>query len=77
MTLVGYTYPLLNIVWTMLIFFALVAWFVFLISCLVDNFRRTDHHGWAKAGWLILIMFLPVLGVIFYVATRPATPATI
>lgn len=70
--MIAYTYPLLNIVWTMIIFFALVTWFVFVISVLIDNFRRPDHSGWAKAGWTVVIMFIPVIGVLFYIAARPA-----
>jgi Phospholipase_D-nuclease N-terminal len=38
----------------------------------VDNFRRTDHSGWAKAGWFIVILFLPVLGVFIYLIARSA-----
>ena len=28
----------------------------FIIWCFVDNFRRRDHHGLAKAGWTVLIL---------------------
>jgi Phospholipase_D-nuclease N-terminal len=34
--------------------------------------RRTDHSGWAKAGWFIVILFIPVLGVFIYLIARPA-----
>ncbi len=64
-------YPLLNLVWTMLIFFLFVMWIWIVISVFIDNFRRTDHSGWAKAGWTVLIVFMPVLGVLIYMIARP------
>lgn len=70
--MLAYTYPLLNIFWSMLMFLALVAWFVIVIWVFVDNFRRSDHSGLAKAGWAFLIVFLPIVGVFFYLITRPA-----
>ena len=45
------SYPFLDIMWTMFIFFAWVIWVAFLVFILVDNFKRTDHSGAAKAGW--------------------------
>ena len=44
-------YPLLEVVWSMFIFFAFVIW-VYLPDplLLADNFRRHDHSGLAKAG---------------------------
>jgi hypothetical protein len=68
----AYTYPLLSIFWTLLEFAATVLLLFLIIWCFVDNFRRTDHHGWAKAGWTILILFVPVLGALIYIVARPA-----
>src|ERR1051325_201827 len=59
-------YPFLDILGTMLIFFAWVIWFWILIRVLVDVFRRHDLSGWGKAGWTILMVFLPFLGVLVY-----------
>jgi hypothetical protein len=64
-------YPFLDIMWTMFIFFAWVIWIWLLILVLSDNFRRRDHSGWAKAGWTLLVIFLPLIGVLFYMITRP------
>lgn len=69
--MLAYTYPFLSIMWTMFIFFALVLWFWFLITILADNFRREDHSGWAKAGWTLLVIFLPLFGVLMYMIARP------
>jgi hypothetical protein len=59
-------YPLLNIIWTMIVFFAFVIWIWILFAVLVDVFRRHDLSGWGKAGWTTLIVFLPMLGVLIY-----------
>jgi hypothetical protein len=68
----SYQYPLLDIFWTMLIFFAFVIWIYLLIMVLADNFKRRDHSGWAKAGWTLFVIFLPLLGVLVYMIVRPA-----
>ena len=59
-------YPLLDAFWTMIIFFAWVIWFWMLIVIFSDLFRRDDISGWGKAGWFILILFLPYIGVLIY-----------
>ncbi len=59
-------YPFLNIFWTMIIFFAWVAWIWVAITVFVDVFRRHDISGWAKAGWVVLVIVLPFLGVLLY-----------
>ena len=59
-------YPFLDIVGTMLIFFAWVIWFWILIRVLVDVFRRHDLSGWGKAGWTLFMIVLPFLGVLIY-----------
>ena len=65
-------YPFLDIMWTMFIFFAWVIWIALLIMVLLDNFRRTDQTGWAKAGWTLLVIALPLVGVLIYMIVRPA-----
>ena len=59
-------YPLLNIIWTMIVFFGFVIWIWMLFAVLVDVFRRHDTSGWAKAGWCVLIIVLPFVGVFAY-----------
>jgi len=36
------------------------------ITVLIDLFRRHDIGGLAKAGWVILVIVLPFLGVLLY-----------
>ena len=70
-TFAATNYPFLNVLWTILIFFAWVIWIWLLAIVLADNFRRTDHSGWAKAGWTLFVIFLPLFGVLIYMITRP------
>jgi Short C-terminal domain/Phospholipase_D-nuclease N-terminal len=59
-------YPFLDVLWTMLIFFAWVIWFFILIRVLTDVFRRHDLSGFAKVGWTLFVIVLPFLGVFIY-----------
>jgi len=64
-------YPFLDIFFTMIIFFAFVIWIWLLIMVLADNFARHDHSGWAKAGWVLFVIFVPLIGVLTYMIVRP------
>jgi Phospholipase_D-nuclease N-terminal len=61
-----------DVIWWMFIFFVWVMWIFVVIRVFIDNFRRQDHSGFAKAMWTILIIFLPVIGVVSYLITRPS-----
>ena len=67
--MLGYTYPLLNIFWTM--FSSLRS------SCglaphlhLRGRLPSHDMGGFAKALWVIFIIILPLLGVLVYLIAR-------
>ena len=63
-------YPLLAVFWTMLEFFAFVI-FIFLVFTLAtDIFRSDDLSGWAKAAWLVFILFIPLIGMLCYLIAR-------
>jgi hypothetical protein len=66
------SYPFLNILWTMIIFFAWVIFIWIAVTVLVDVFRREDLSGWGKAGWTIFIIVLPFLGVLVYLIANHA-----
>jgi hypothetical protein len=59
-------YPFLDVLWTMLIFFAWVIWFWLLITVFADIFRRHDIGGGVKVLWCIFVILLPFLGVFIY-----------
>jgi Phospholipase_D-nuclease N-terminal/Short C-terminal domain len=63
-------FPFLEVLWTMIIFFAWVIWIWIAITVLVDVFRRHDISGWGKAGWTVFIIVLPFLGVLIYLIAQ-------
>ena len=63
-------YPFLDVLWTMIIFFAWVVWIWIMIVILTDVFRRRDISGWGKAGWIVFLIILPFLGVLVYLIAR-------
>lgn len=54
-----------NLVWFMLSIFLMVTYFIALFTIFGDLFR-SDKSGFAKAGWLIFIFVLPLLGILVY-----------
>lgn len=63
-------YPLLNIMWSMFIFFGLVMFFWVLFKVFGDLFRRDDIGGWGKTGWTIFVIFLPLIGAFTYLIAQ-------
>ena len=64
-----------DVIWSMVAFFF---WFLAIwifISLFSDIFRRNDLSGGAKAGWLLLLIILPFLGALIYIAMRPKVTA--
>ena len=64
------SYPLLNLFWSMFIFFLWVIWIWILIWIFIDIFRSHDLSGWAKALWFLFVLFIPLIGVVVYVIAR-------
>lgn len=52
--------------WTMV----LVSYLYVLFAVIADVFRDRELSGWGKAGWLILMLFVPVLTVLIYIIAR-------
>jgi type VI protein secretion system component VasK len=63
-------YPLLDLFWTFVWFFALMIYFWLIITVFADLFRRRDVSGWAKAGWIVFVLVLPLLGTLVYLVTQ-------
>jgi hypothetical protein len=68
--LVAADYPFLDVLWTMVLFFAWVAWIWIAITVFADVFRRHDINGWGKAAWVVLVIVLPFLGVLIYLISQ-------
>jgi Phospholipase_D-nuclease N-terminal len=45
---------------------ALMVWF----RCLFDLFGDRSLSGWGKAGWVVLLVFVPWLGALIYLIAR-------
>ena len=60
------SYPFLNVLWDILIFFAWVIFIWIAITVLIDVFRRHDISGWGKAAWVVFVVILPWIGVLVY-----------
>jgi uncharacterized membrane protein len=53
---------------TVLIYIAVVVtWFFGLF----DLFARGDLYGWQKGLWLLIVIFVPIIGVFVYFLLRP------
>ena len=59
-------YPFLDVLWSMLIFFLWVSWFILLFHVIGDIFRRRDASGGKKTLWLLFVLFVPFLGTFAY-----------
>jgi hypothetical protein len=68
----AYDFPLLSVFWALLMFSLMIMVIFTVIYAFIDNFRRPDHSGWAKAGWALLIVILPFIGTLIYLVARPA-----
>jgi len=60
-----------DVLWTMVAFFFWVTFIWMFIAIFGDIFRRDDLSGGAKAGWILLICVLPLLGILIYMIARP------
>jgi hypothetical protein len=65
----------MDVFWTMLIIFCWVTWFMLLFRIYSDLFSRHDIGAWGKAGWAVLTLVLPFLGVFAYLISQGRTMA--
>lgn len=68
--MIAYTYPILNVFWSMFVFFGFVLWVWVLITIFVDIFRSRDIGGFAKALWFLLVLVFPLAGALIYLIAR-------
>jgi hypothetical protein len=64
------TYTFVDALLTGLELALLFLWIWIAIGVIFDVFRSPDLSGWGKAGWLVLIVILPLLGVLIYLIAR-------
>ena len=70
--MLAYDFPLLDAFLTVAMFFGLLLVAIIIAWCIFDNLRRPDHSGWAKTGWILVFLFVPLIGCLIYAAVRPA-----
>ncbi|GAA1828350.1 SHOCT domain-containing protein [Agromyces salentinus] len=58
-------------------FFVWLFWFYIVVTCIwifitvfIDIFRDPTLNGWAKALWVIFLVFLPFLAALIYLIAR-------
>ena len=56
--------------WSLLVIFFMVVYFMMLFQVIVDVFRRKDASGGKKALWLIALLILPLVGLLAYMFTN-------
>jgi predicted PurR-regulated permease PerM len=59
-----------DFLWSLLVLFFMVVYFVILFQVVVDLFRRRDISGWKKTGWVLFLIFLPFLGLFVYLISN-------
>ena len=50
--------------------FFFVIWIWILITILTDLFRDHESSGWAKAAWVLFLVFIPFLTALIYLIAR-------
>lgn len=66
----SFNYPLLNVFLSFMYFFLFIVWIFLIFTIFTDLFRSHDVGGWGKTFWVLLILFLPLLGVLIYLIVR-------
>lgn len=61
-----------DVMWFIFISFALVAYLMVMFSIITDLFRDPDTSGFAKAVWVVALIFLPFLTSAVYLVARGA-----
>ena len=67
----GNTWGQGSVIWAMAVFFFWLIYIWMFIAIFGDIFRRNDISGGKKAMWTIFVIFLPLLGILMYMITRP------
>src|SRR5688572_30590417 len=57
-------WSLWEVIWTSFVFFCWIAVLVIFFQVIIDIFRSHDLTGWGKAGWLVLLIVLPFIGLL-------------
>ena len=53
--------------WSLLIIFFMIMYFMILFSVVIDLFRNHQMNGFVKALWIIFLIFVPLISLLIYV----------
>ena len=59
-----------DILWLFFWSYVFIAYLTVLFMVLADIFRDQGLSGWGKAGWVLFLVFVPVLTAVVYLVTR-------
>jgi type VI protein secretion system component VasK len=59
-----------QVFWSLIWFFLFFAYIWILITILMDLFRDHELSGWAKAIWIIALLFVPLITMLVYLIAR-------
>ena len=59
-------YPLLHLLWQLLLIFGFIIWFWLLITVFSDLFRRHDIGGGKKVLWVVVLFATNLIGILIY-----------
>ncbi|MDF2576371.1 MAG: hypothetical protein K0S05_3283, partial [Agromyces sp.] len=59
-----------DLFWWFFWVYVVLAYLIVLIRIFVDVFRDHSLNGWAKAGWVLALVFLPFITAIVYLIAR-------
>jgi len=62
--------------WSLLVIFFMIMYFMILFSVVIDLFRNKQMNGCAKALWIIFLIFVPLLSLLIYVIVFGRSMAT-
>lgn len=59
-----------DFLWSLIVIFFMVIYFMILFSIIGDLFRSHDLNGFSKAIWVLALLFLPLLSILVYLIAR-------
>src|SRR5215471_16807756 len=60
----------LTFLWSLIVIFFMVIFFILLFQVIGDLFSRHDASGWKKAAWVIFLICFPFIGLFAYYITN-------
>ena len=59
-----------DVVWFIVISFAFVAYLMVMFMIIGDLFRDREASGWAKAAWIVALIFFPLVTSLVYLVVK-------